>query len=321
VLSFAPTLKLALHPQHLASFQKRENFAPVSVEISPSHLCNAKCPSCWYVVGDQKPAHSRDYLNFALLLSVLDDFADMGVEALTWTGGGDPSIYPQINQAIEAAAHHGLKQAMFTNGYVSIERPDLLRWIRLTITDRLTVPKCASEYAQKTRVGVNVNLAPWNESHLLRLAQEAKAAGCHYFQVRPALADRLEDQKPILLPKWLKELETPDFEVVLTDYKWDDYTKPHPYETCHGHQITPFIWHNGDVGTCAYQFGKPEFTFGNLSRETFKEIWNGERRRDMLARGVKVKPSCQVCCKLHETNKVLASLRGEFEMVRDRSFV
>lgn len=319
--SFSPRDKLLLYPERLAAFKRGEDFAPVLVEISPSNLCNAKCPTCWYVVADEKQKHTKDYMNFALLLGALDDFESMGVEAVTWTGGGDPSIYPQINEAIDAAHAHGLRQAIFTNGYVPIQRPDLMDWIRLTITDRLTIPKCASDYASKTRTGVNVNLAPWNVDHLKRLVQEARDAGCHYFQVRPALADRIEDQTIIEMPTWLKDYERPGFDVVVTQYKFSDYMRPHGYKKCHGHQVTPFLWHNGDVGVCAYHFGKPEFTFGNLARESFKEIWEGERRRSMLANGIGVVKACQTCCKPHEANKVLAAIRGEFNLVNDRSFI
>lgn len=319
--AFNPLAKLALHPLHLAAFAEDRVTAPISVEISPSHLCNAACPTCWYVIGSEKPHHSRDYLNHALLLAMLDDFEAMGVEAVTWTGGGEPSIYPHINEAIDAAHAHGLKQAMFTNGYVPIKRAELMKWIRLTITDRLMIPKCASDYASKTKTGVNVNLAPWNVDHLKRLVVEARDAGCHYFQVRPALADHVEDQKPIEMPEWLKDYERPGFEVIVTAYKFSDYMKPHPYSNCYGASITPFVWHNGDVGICSYQFGKDAFTLGNLSRQSFREIWDGERRRDMTTRGVGVVKSCQVCCKLDQTNRLLSGIRGEFALVNDKEFI
>lgn len=319
--SFSPKDKLLLHPQHLAAFEKNELSAPISIEISVSHLCNAVCPTCWFVVGNEKPHHSRDYMDYAILLGLLDDLEDMGVEAVSWTGGGEPTTHRNINEAIDAAHAHGLKQGMFTNGYIPIKRPELLDWVRLTITDRLTVPKCASEYASKTRTGVNVNLAPWNEDHLNRLVKDAREAGVHYFQVRPALADHVEDQKPIVLPEWLKDYERPGFEVILTQYKFEDYMQPHPYKRCYGASTTPFVWHDGDVNVCAYHKGKPEYLLGNLKQATFKEIWAGEKRRRMTSEGVCVSKTCQVACKLHETNKVLAGIRGEYQLVNDRSFI
>ncbi len=309
---FTPGLKLLAHPDEVGSFIDRDWRAPpVNVEISPTNNCNAKCPWCFYVSGDYKQRHSKEEILSEVLVKALNEMADGGVKAVTWTGGGDPSTYSSIDWATRVAEMRGLRQGMFTNGYAPIPSPHRMDWIRITVTEKYTITKHVSEYAKKTKVGVNFNLCAENEQHLPVMVKQARDAGVQYFQVRPALADRAELQRPVECPTWLKEFETPTFRIVLTEYKWDDYLKPHGYPICYGHHMVPFLWHNGDVSVCAYHFGRPEYTFGNVIRDGgWNEVWEGERRREMVETGVPVIRDCQHNCKNHEINKSLAALRG-----------
>lgn len=313
---FDPLTKLLSHPEAINAFLDGNWQAPpVGVEISPTNDCNARCPWCFYVSGEYKQRHSKEELPDELMSALLVDLSDMGVKSITWTGGGDPSVYSLIDEAIFEATALGLRQGIFTNAYKPLKCPEKLDWIRVTVTEKFTITKHVARYAAATKTGVNFNLCAENEQYLTRMVKQAREAGVAYFQVRPALADRADLQKPIECPTWLKDFETPTFRIVLTEYKWGDYLQPHGYPICHGHRIIPFIWHNGDVSVCAYHFGKPDYTLGNLNDGGFAAVWNGERRQKMLADGVKVIPDCQHNCKLHEVNKPLAALAGD---VKDR---
>jgi len=322
-LLFSPKDKLFHHLDALRAFEQGNNAAPpVNCEISPTMYCNASCPWCYFLASDYKQKHSKEWIDRDVLERTIREVAAMGTQAISWTGGGDPSIYPGIDAMIDVAHEVGLKQGMFTNGYRPINYPEKLAWIRLTITEKFTVPESASVYAAATKTGVNFNLSNQNQHHLRPIVEQALRAGVHYFQVRPALADRYDLQEKVIYPLWLKDYETPDFQVVLTPYKFEDYHKPHGYPICHGHRLVPFIWHDGRVDVCAYHHRQQTgYTFGNLYEQSFSEIWHGERRRQMLEAGVPVIPSCQHCCKNHELNKVMAAIAGEVETVSDKEFV
>jgi MoaA/NifB/PqqE/SkfB family radical SAM enzyme len=301
VTEFDPAAKL------VSTLNDRQWVAPpINVEISPTNSCNAKCPWCFYVSSEYKQKHSAEELPAFKLYSALTEMSISGVKAVTWTGGGDPSIYNAIDAVILHAHHCKLKQGMFTNAYKPIKHPELLSWIRVTVTEKYVITKHVAEYAKATKVGVNFNLCAESEPHLATMVKAARDAGVAYFQVRPALADRAELQYPVERPDWLLDFATNDFRIVLTDYKWNDYLKPHGYDTCLGHTFVPFVYHNGDVAVCAYHFGREPFIFGNL-RDGWNTVWLGERRRKMIEEGVKVVHDCQHCCKLHEINKVLAT--------------
>lgn len=316
---FNPTAKLMANPDKLVAFQRNDlSEPPLGIEISPTNSCNAKCDWCFYVRAEYKQAHSQEEMEWSVMEKLMNDLSHMGVKAVTWTGGGDPSVYSRVDDAIALGHSLGLRQGMFTNSYKPIDKPELLDWLRVTITEKFILTKHVERYSRLTKVGVNFNLNSDNSSKLLDLAKKARDIGVQYFQVRPALADRWDKQEPVETPYYLKELETDTFRVVLTPYKWDDYLKPHGYSVCHGHRIVPFVWFNGDVSVCAYHFGRDNFNFGNLVRDGgFKSIWESSRRRAMIDSGVLVIPDCQNCCKLHEINKALVSILS----VTDQHFV
>jgi MoaA/NifB/PqqE/SkfB family radical SAM enzyme len=319
--AFNPQIKLLMQSKRLRQFLDGDDLSPpVLVEISPTNDCNAKCPWCFYVSSNYKQKHSKDNLDKDILLQALDDMAGMGVNAVSWTGGGDPSVYPWINDAIYHAYSLGLLQAMFTNAYVPIAHPEYMQWIRITVTERFMITKHVTDYAQKTKVGVNFNLCDDNYNHLDDMIIKSRNAGVRYFQVRPALADRWDLQKPVKKPDYIRQYETDEFSIVMTDYKWTDYLKPHGYAICHGHRFSPFIWHNGDVDVCAYHFRRHDYTFGNLYEYGFRSIWYSQRRKEMLNHGINVIKDCQHNCKLHEINKTLSAVKGDLS-VQDSVFL
>ncbi len=267
--------------------------------------------NCFYVGGEYKQRHSRDEILSEVLAKALNEMADRGVKTVTWTGGGDPSTYSSIDWVTRVAEMRELRQGMFTNGYAPIPSPHRMDWIRITVTEKFTITKHVAEYAKHTKVGVNFNLCAENEGYLPTMVKQARDAGVKYFQVRPALADRADLQQPVECPTWLKEFETPEFRIVLTEYKWDDYLKPHGYDKCYGHHLVPFLWHNGDVSVCAYHFGRDAYKLGNVVTDGgWDAVWRGQRRKEMVGDGVPVIPACQHNCKNHEINKALVVVRG-----------
>lgn len=314
----APQLKLFCHSKEMADFiSKGRTDNPVNVEISPNNFCNANCPWCFYRISNYKVKHSREEINIDVLKAALTELAAMGCKAISWTGGGEPSIYSHFDEAAEFAHKLGFKQGLFTNGYKAIAKPELFEWIRISLTDKLEIPPTAKIYSSKTKTGINLNLTPENAVEIERLIKSAKEAGVKYFQIRPALAETVDKQKKVELPPHLKTYNENNFTVLLTEYKFDDYTKGHGYGICHGHNLVPFIWHNGDVNVCAYHFAKDEYIFGNLNKQSFKQIWLGEKRKKMILDGIKVSSMCQHCCKNHEINKVMYNLGN----ISDRDFV
>ena len=124
--------------------------------------------------------------------------------------------------------------------------------------------------------------------------------GAKYFQIRPSLQGTWQKQTYIPPPISLKSIETDDFEVIISHYKYDEAILPHGYTKCYGYHFCPSINWKGKVGVCLYRMGEEKYVFGDLNKETFTYIWYNKKVPDDL-----MDDGCQNCCKLHEINKVL----------------
>ena len=322
MLSFNPQGKLLKHFDRVHDWLQGINVAPILVEISPTYICNATCHFCFYVEGGvHAGTHSRSMIPRDIMLNTLKDMSSMGVKAISWSGGGDPSIYPFITESVDLAYDLGAKQGMFTNGYDSskINNPGKFEWIRISLTPKYfndnigaNVLKNVNKYSEKTITGVNLNYYEESVEFVTGLALKSKEAGAHYFQIRPSLASPGEKQKVFRFPSEIIDLETDEFKIITTEYKWRDYLTPRTYDRCYGPQFTPSIWPDGKVMTCNYHPGKDEFTFGDLYKNTFEEIWHSEKKRAVMdnLKGDMLK-NCQNCCKPHEINKMLYFIKNE----------
>jgi len=320
---FDPVSKLILQPEYLVAVQQKDwSLPPALVEISPTNSCNASCDWCFYVHSSYKQHHSQEHLPLEVLKRTLSELRSIGCKAVSWSGGGDPSVYPWINDAISHAHELGLKQGMFTNAYKPISHPEFLDWIRVTVTEKFVITKHVAEYAKKTHVGVNFNLSNSNRQHLDSMVEQAKLAGVQYFQFRPALADTFDQQETIERPDAAALSSKHGISIEDTDYKWQDYLSPHGYSVCFGHLVCPFIWFDGRVDVCAYHHSDAErYSFGNLNENSFAEIWSGSRRLAMLEAGIPVTKQCQHCCKNHLANRTLAFVAGEISPPLHREFI
>ncbi|MHB8858984.1 MAG: radical SAM protein [Thermoleophilia bacterium] len=86
---------------------------PRTMEFFLSNVCNHACAGC-----HSRYMHKNEdrFLDFDTMKDVVNDFAELGVEGVEISGGGEPLMYPQIIQAIAFMRGKGLKVGMFSNG-------------------------------------------------------------------------------------------------------------------------------------------------------------------------------------------------------------
>ena len=86
---------------------------PRTMEFFLSNVCNHACAGC-----HSRYMHKNEdrFLDFDILKDVVNDFADLGVEGVEISGGGEPLMYPQIIPAVAFMRGKGLKVGIFSNG-------------------------------------------------------------------------------------------------------------------------------------------------------------------------------------------------------------
>lgn len=288
---FEPQAKLLWHGDKVKKWLETGRINPILVEIAPTGYCNASCPWCFF-----KEKQETERISKPALLRAIDDLAQLGLGAINWSGGGEPTLHPNFEEFIFHAAKQGLKQGLFTNGYNIVPYQELFSWIRVSLTDK------GFARIKKPRVpfGICLNhIETYTKQDLINFCLEAKKFGARYFQARPALMGAYDKQPLLETPEFLQQYSDNNFDVYVTDYKYKEAIRPKDYSECYGYHFCPSIDWNGKLSVCLYLTLNSKYVLGDLNKESLLKIWPN------IAKSAIVTPSCQNCCKNHEINKLL----------------
>jgi MoaA/NifB/PqqE/SkfB family radical SAM enzyme len=252
---FSP-FKLLAHPEALNAARRPEPMRPINLEINPINICNQSCTWCTYGYLHER----REVLPKERIVELLDDAKTLGVQSVTWTGGGEPTVYRDLEEVVAHAAGLGFRQGMNTNGarlsdglralmvagfsyvrfsvdagspdvYASTHRvnPGVYRSVIANIA-RLVEQRTAA--ASRLTVGFSFLVEHSNVADLAEAARQAKAAGVDYFQVKPIVHyQRSNDQFDADSVMWSEldrqlaevwAMHGEDFDVRVLDYKFGD---------------------------------------------------------------------------------------------------
>lgn len=141
---FNPQSKITANVDRVVEFLETGNTSPVLIEVDPSNACNHACAFCLssYIHFDKykgTETFSRAVMPRDMLMGLCRDFVDMGVRAVNWTGGGEPTLNKHLKEAIEYCGSHGIKMGMFTNGTL-FDKWDMfdalvdnMTWVRISV--------------------------------------------------------------------------------------------------------------------------------------------------------------------------------------------
>jgi len=232
--------KLLKHPDRLEEI-KKGILRPITVQLAPTDRCNLKCEFC------SVANRAGDELSIDDVRNVLKKFRELGALGVEITGGGDPSVYPYINELIDYAYQLGYDIGMITNGIVvkktiKQENLDKLQWLRISLNSLdyvkdIDVPKI------KGTLGFSY---VWNEktdtNMLERLSKYAERYGATFVRVVPNCLNvkeiELYQEKIRPLIKKYPKLFFQQKEYKVPQLCWFGYLKP-------------FVTPSGDISRCS----------------------------------------------------------------------
>lgn len=137
--------KIVFHDDRFRHFLlgQDDRILPITMEGWTSLTCNARCPNCTYTINqarnDSYRANQKLFSDISILRDILTDFSKAGIKSIIWTGGGEPTLNPQLSETVKMTKKVGLEWGIFTHGMNLSEKitKDLLsyepRFFRISI--------------------------------------------------------------------------------------------------------------------------------------------------------------------------------------------
>jgi len=114
-----------------------DKIIPYHVQLYPTNVCNLNCSFCSCANRNRKETLSLEDIK-----RVMSDAISLGCKAVTISGGGEPTLHPQINKILEFLIINKISVGMATNGIslsnVDKNLLDSVTWCRISHSDDRT---------------------------------------------------------------------------------------------------------------------------------------------------------------------------------------
>lgn len=340
--------KLIYHPDVVARWMKGENIYPIEIEISPSGACNHRCVFCAVDYIGYQP----DFLDKDIILRDILQMSKRGLKSVICSGEGEPLLNKDMPDIVNCIKTYGVDVAMSSNGvlFTKEKANDCLAsfsWIRFSVAsteessyDKIQRGKTGDldrvkenleesvrikkDKKLKTTLGVQCLLMPENMSHLSDMAKQLREIGIDYLTIKPYSQHlhsentfQIDYQEMFTLEQEIKQYATEDFAIYFRAGAMKKLHRGKCYKQCYG---LPFMTHidaKGNVWPCVAHIGTDEFCYGNIYEQTFKEIWEGSKRQEVMQNlnALDINIVCREACRLDEMNKYLHELKHPGEHV------
>lgn len=112
----------------------KKQFYPIAIEIHPTAVCNHRCIHCSYKERNE----NRLSLSQEIMDKLIDSIISMNIRAVYFSGGGEPTLYPNLTKYIDKLYANGVECSIITNGSCFedmglIHKADKLNYIAVSV--------------------------------------------------------------------------------------------------------------------------------------------------------------------------------------------
>lgn len=261
---------------------------PLSVEIDPSNLCQLDCEFCI-----NRAYRKQNAVNLGLnaYIRLVSDLKRLGVESITFTGGGEPLMHPQFKEMVYIAKSFGFEIGLITNGVFLDRVLDIINefeFIRVSLDagtsavyrvvkggwffDEVINNMKAAKNAinGNTVLGASYVIYGINKEDIEN-AKDATAEIVDYLQFKPEIhgitdycVSTFEDEPTLFTERF----------------------EPDSLIPCHIAGLVGIIGADGNVYYCCQKRGERNYSLGSIYESSFCDIW--ETRKN-------IKPNISEC--------------------------
>lgn len=298
------------------------NNAPFYVYISLNNSCNANCIFC--------DVHRSNFkYNQMPIYKLIDELSDIGAQYIHFMGGGEPFVDPHIMNYMEYITEKDMNIVCTTNAFalnhkkidrivkynlkhifISIdgsrsEIHDRIRGVKGIFDNAVDVINYLKEKKKDIDIVVNHVVNKNNIDFFEEMLDLGKRVNFDYLNLilvkdNPELEVTEEQKKCYIskIPKLMVMAIQNDIKFFVEDINIFQTTFPINSFACFFPYYAAYIdCTTGDVYPCDCTIHRSnEYCYGNLFKDTFKDIWNGEKLTELRNGLIETQMSCKENC-------------------------
>lgn len=346
--------KAAHHLEKIQQFKNGEQPVPLQVQLIIADLCNHNCSFCAYRMEgytSNKNFGEKDAVTgminnnpnrmipYEKCIEILDDCADMGVKALQYTGGGEPTVHPKHKEIFQYTLDKGLDLALVTNGTIMRKGvPEILakgKWVRFSVDAgtaetysqvrevpfkffnktlyniETVVEARAAEPESDLVIGIGFVVTKENWHEIYDAVEIYSKLGVDNVRISAVFTpedfdyhkEHYKEAKELIL-KAKRDFETEEFLVFdLYGDRISDLQQHRPdYDFCSYMHLNTYIGGDLKVYTCCNNAYNDHGEMGSLKEQRFINYWNSESKKEEYD---KFKASSCARCMFNNKNRFM----------------
>lgn len=291
--------------------------APLHIRIKPTNICNHNCSYCAYRASNMqlgKDMVLNDKIPEKKMAEIVEDIIEMGVKAVTFSGGGEPFCYPLLGATAQALAAGNISFAALTNGSLLKGKPAEIfaengTWVRVSMDgwdgpsyakfrdvpedEFVKILKNMEKFKKiggKCVLGANFIVNRDNADHVFEMGRRVKDLGVDSLKFSPCIVSNSGEENNEYhssifnkvkeqTQRVYSDLSDANFEVFDTYHQSDVFFNKN-YNWCPYMQLQPIIAADQRVYSChdkAYNLDSG--VLGSIKNQRFKDFWFNDREK------------------------------------------
>lgn len=331
-------LKIFAHLEELQNVKCGRRIAPIYVRIKPTNRCNQNCYYCHYrnpyLELDQY--NPTDEIKREKMLEIIQDFKRIGVKAVTFSGGGEPLLYPYIEETMEAVLEAGIDLSIITNGsLLTGKKAKLLskaKWVRISQESGCTetysrirgVNKdvftniCDNiEYFSRIKnadceLGINFVIGPENYKEVYHTGKLMQALGANHIKYAALVSTTSKEMHAPFKEEAIEQIhrlinESGNNFKIINLYESDfdsNVVFGRNYDFCGIKDYVTVIAANSKIYYCHDKAYLSQGEIGDISQKSFREVWFSDETTQRF-KEFNPRQICRHHCVYDDRNEIL----------------
>ena len=265
-------IKFQYYPKFLVSAS-----FPTHLEVEAASKCQMRCPMCYTTYMKD---HFKGIMKMDLYKKIIDEASENNVYSIKLSWRGEPLLNPNLVEMIRYAKKKGIKDVAFlTNAELLTEKKSKelvesgLDWISISadgtdeIYNKIRFPAKFEETIEKIKYLKKLRNEKKQIKPLIRVQSILTALennSTKFYKSWEGLADKIN-----VISDHIRDYEMDTKKIEYNHF----FLCPKPFQ-----RIT--IAHDGKVHQCINDYDGKNI-LGDISKETIKEVWNGEKNRKL----------------------------------------